>query len=130
MKENVITDPPRMNFKNGFSNTLEFIKYIRKNYNNCFSIVVPGHPEGNAGVNIQPPRKKKQTLITHLFPFLLFCFLHQSTTTYIQELDYLKQKIEAGADAVITQFFYDVSVFFKFVGPLSAPMISTQPGGH
>lgn len=31
-----------------------------------------------------------------------------------QELIYLKEKVDAGADFIVTQFFYDTAVFLEF----------------
>ncbi|KAI2503391.1 Methylenetetrahydrofolate reductase [Fragilaria crotonensis] len=34
---------------------------------------------------------------------------------YKKEMDYLKQKVDAGADFIITQMFFDTAVFIQFV---------------
>ena len=39
---------------------------------------------------------------------------HPEASSPDADLDYLKQKVEAGADAVITQFFFDNADFLKF----------------
>ena len=34
---------------------------------------------------------------------------------YWSDIDYLKQKVDAGADFVITQLFYDVDQYMQYV---------------
>lgn len=40
---------------------------------------------------------------------------HPDCPTYEEDLQHLKEKIDAGADFIITQLFFEVDVFFKFV---------------
>ena len=68
-----------------FKYAIDLVKYIRKEYGDYFGICVAGYPEGHPDGN------------------------------YEDDLKYLKQKIDAGADFVITQLFYNVDLFLKFV---------------
>lgn len=68
----------------------DLVKYIKNKYGNEFCIGVAGYPEGHfdsSGEYDQDP---------------------------IRDLVYLRQKIDAGADFVITQLFYDVDKFIEF----------------
>jgi len=40
---------------------------------------------------------------------------HPDCPTYEEDLQHLKEKMDAGADFIITQLFFDVDVFIKFV---------------
>jgi methylenetetrahydrofolate reductase (NADPH) len=68
-----------------FKYAIDLVKFIREEYGDYFGICVAGYPEGHPDSN------------------------------YDDDLKYLKQKVDAGADIVITQLFYDVDLFFKFV---------------
>ena len=39
---------------------------------------------------------------------------HPDSTSYESDIKCLKQKVDAGADFIITQLFFENSVFFKF----------------
>ncbi|PCI98001.1 MAG: methylenetetrahydrofolate reductase [Flavobacteriales bacterium] len=67
-----------------FKYAIDLVKYIRKNYGDYFGISVAGYPEGHPQGD------------------------------YKSDLNFLKQKVDAGADFVITQLFYDVDLFLKF----------------
>ncbi|KAI9908890.1 hypothetical protein PsorP6_014970 [Peronosclerospora sorghi] len=71
----------------GFGHGVDLVRYIRKNYGNHFCIGVTRYPEGHAES-------------------------HQDRKACIQ---YLKEKVEDGADFVITQLFYNVQVYVDFV---------------
>ncbi|CAO3600072.1 unnamed protein product [Absidia cylindrospora] len=84
-------DPPHGQDKwesceGGFSNAIDLVKYIRLKYGDYFGIAVAGHPEGH----IDNPSKE-------------------------DDLNHLKAKVDAGADLIVTQLFYDVDMFLEFV---------------
>eukprot|EP01006_Ploeotia_vitrea_P032734 TRINITY_DN64897_c0_g1_i1.p1 TRINITY_DN64897_c0_g1~~TRINITY_DN64897_c0_g1_i1.p1 ORF type:complete len:637 (-),score=53.10 TRINITY_DN64897_c0_g1_i1:2189-4099(-) len=72
--------------EDGFEHAIDFVKYVRKKWGNYFCIAVAGYPEGHAECN-----------------------------SYEQDLQYLKEKVDAGADIIITQLVYDADVFLKYV---------------
>jgi len=82
-------DPPRGSgpftpTEDGFKNATELVAYIKKNFPR-FGIGVAGYPEG-----------------------------HPETPKRLKEMDYLKAKIDAGADFICTQLFFDNHTFFDF----------------
>ncbi|KAJ1921801.1 methylenetetrahydrofolate reductase (NAD(P)H) met13 [Mycoemilia scoparia] len=64
----------------------DLVKYIRKQYGDYFCISVAGYPEGCS-----------------------------SPDDVEKDIQYLKEKIDAGADLVVTQLFYDVDLFVDWV---------------
>ena len=69
-----------------FPRAVDLVKFIRDEYGDYFGVAVAGHPEG-----------------------------HPSSHSPEQEVLHLQQKIEAGADLIMTQFFYDETIFLDFV---------------
>lgn len=45
---------------------------------------------------------------------------HPDSGTYDSDIDNLKQKIDAGADQAITQYFFDVDMYFRFMDKVLA----------
>ncbi len=87
-------DPPRglvgyERKQDAFQHAADLVRYIRAFANhpdpNGFGIGVAGFPEG-----------------------------HPATPNRLKELDYLKQKVEQGADYIVTQLFFDNHDFFDF----------------
>jgi methylenetetrahydrofolate reductase (NADPH) len=70
----------------GCNNAIDLVKLIRSEHGNHFCIAVAGFPEGH------PYTKERKD----------------------QDLIFLKEKIDAGADFILTQFFYDPEVFVDF----------------
>ena len=73
-----------------FSYAVDLVRYIRKNYGDWFCVGVAAYPEGHADGS--SPEKQDPLL----------------------DLPYLREKVAAGADFILTQIFYDVSLFLSF----------------
>jgi methylenetetrahydrofolate reductase (NADPH) len=84
-------DPPKQSnewtqCEGGFSHAVDLVRYIRLKYDNFFCIGVAGYPEG-----------------------------HTDSESLEKDMQYLKQKVDAGADLIVTQLFYDTDKFLSFV---------------
>lgn len=84
-------DPPRgatdwVHNENGFNYAVDLVRFIRETYGDFFTICVAGYPE-----------------------------VHLSATSRADDIKHLKAKVDAGADFVITQLFYDNEIFYKWV---------------
>lgn len=84
-------DPPRGQERwthsvENFQYARDLVRYIREKHGNYFGICVAGYPEG-----------------------------HTECSDVDADIANLKSKVDAGADFIITQLFYDVDVFLKFV---------------
>ncbi|KAG2534302.1 hypothetical protein PVAP13_9NG282100 [Panicum virgatum] len=93
-------DPPHgqdkfVQVEGGFACALDLVQHIRAKYGDYFGITVAGYPEahpdaiqGEGGATLE---------------------------AYTNDLAYLKRKVDAGADLIVTQLFYDTDIFLKFV---------------
>ncbi|XP_030938623.1 methylenetetrahydrofolate reductase 2-like [Quercus lobata] len=93
-------DPPKgqdkfVQIEGGFACALDLVKHIRAQYGDYFGITVAGYPEAH------PDAIGENGLAT--------------LEAYHKDLAYLKQKVDAGADVIITQLFYDTDIYLKFV---------------
>ena len=70
----------------GFANAVDLVRYIKTKYGDWFGISVAGYPEGHIELN-----------------------------DYGADLRHLEEKVEAGADVIVTQLFYSADIFIKFV---------------
>ena len=68
-----------------FNNGIDLVQYIRKEFGDIFFIGVGGYPE-----------------------------THQEQKDPDLDISFLKQKVDAGADIIVTQLFYDVEKFLLF----------------
>eukprot|EP01121_Diplochlamys_sp_Union-15-3_P011138 TRINITY_DN3198_c0_g1_i1.p1 TRINITY_DN3198_c0_g1~~TRINITY_DN3198_c0_g1_i1.p1 ORF type:complete len:586 (-),score=89.78 TRINITY_DN3198_c0_g1_i1:116-1873(-) len=91
--KNVLTlrgDPPQgqkewHQITGGFAHASDLVKYVRKNYGHYFGVGVAGYPEK-----------------------------HMDAPSYEEDLRHLKAKVDAGADMIITQLFFDANLFLNF----------------
>ncbi|OIT36719.1 PREDICTED: methylenetetrahydrofolate reductase 2-like [Nicotiana attenuata] len=93
-------DPPHgqdkfVQVEGGFACALDLVKHIRAKYGDYFGITVAGYPEAHPDV-IPANGIATQEI-------------------YENDLAYLKRKVDAGADLIVTQLFYDTDIFLKFV---------------
>ncbi|GMN56080.1 hypothetical protein TIFTF001_025190 [Ficus carica] len=93
-------DPPHgqdkfVQIQGGFACALDLVKHIRSTYGDYFGITVAGYPEAH------PDAIGSDGVAT--------------PEAYQNDLAYLKSKIDAGADLIVTQLFYDTDIFLKFV---------------
>lgn len=93
-------DPPHgqdkfVQVQGGFACALDLVKHMRAEFGDYFGITVAGYPEAH------PDVIQSDGLATE--------------EGYQNDLAYLKQKVDAGADLIVTQLFYDTDIFLKFV---------------
>lgn len=101
----------------GFTCALDLVEYIRAEFGSDLGISVAGYPEGhpNAISLIEDPstmtESEKARSSTDDEGKVYTC----RDDDYKKEMDYLKKKIDAGGDFIITQMFFDTKVFGSFV---------------
>lgn len=103
----------------GFTCALDLVRYIREHFQNDFGIAVAGYPEGhpNAISELKPGEEEESMTESEKGR----CSKFDGVTyvcrdaDYKKEMDYLKEKIDAGGDLIITQMFFDAEVFKTFV---------------
>jgi len=120
-------DPPEGQDKweatdGGLNCALDLVQYIKKAHGDHFSLAVAGYPEGhpNAITEVEDVEKltdsEKSRLIKTADGKQWVC----TDENFEKELAYLKKKVDAGGDLILTQLFYDVDVFLTFVDRVRA----------
>jgi methylenetetrahydrofolate reductase (NADPH) len=103
----------------GFTCALDLVQFIRSEFGNeTFGISVAGYPEGHPSAiteihkdNIETLTPTERARASTMQGKTYTCL----DPDYHNEILYLKKKIDAGADFIITQMFFDVHVYQQFV---------------
>jgi len=100
----------------GFTCALDLVEYIRESFGSEFGISVAGYPEGhpNAISLVEDPSTMTETEAARSSTEDGKVYTCRDDD-YKKEMDYLKKKIDAGSDFIITQMFFDTKVFGTFV---------------
>eukprot|EP00448_Togula_jolla_P006835 CAMPEP_0170613060 /NCGR_PEP_ID=MMETSP0224-20130122/24067_1 /TAXON_ID=285029 /ORGANISM="Togula jolla, Strain CCCM 725" /LENGTH=813 /DNA_ID=CAMNT_0010938629 /DNA_START=39 /DNA_END=2480 /DNA_ORIENTATION=- len=120
-------DPPRGQEKwsaveGGFNCALDLVKYMRQAHGDYFSIAVAGYPEGHpdaievveGGVAALTPSEKRRARVVkdeNGKEVVTVC----RDANFAKEMKYMKEKIDAGSQCIITQMFLDAEVFVDYV---------------
>eukprot|EP00929_Paragymnodinium_shiwhaense_P098713 TRINITY_DN601_c0_g1_i2.p1 TRINITY_DN601_c0_g1~~TRINITY_DN601_c0_g1_i2.p1 ORF type:complete len:810 (-),score=284.55 TRINITY_DN601_c0_g1_i2:326-2755(-) len=120
-------DPPRGQDKweatdGGFTCALDLVKYIRKETGDYFSIAIAGYPEGHpdamsvvegglAACSEAEKRRARVSVDADGKEVVTVC----RDAEFAKEMKYLKEKVDAGSQLIITQMFLDAEVFIDFM---------------
>jgi len=89
-EESVLPESEEDDSNKEFTWAVDLVKYIKKVYGDYFCIGVAGYPEGHSDQS------------------------HPEHQNVNSDLPYLIEKVQAGADFIMTQLFYDVETFDQF----------------
>ncbi|GAB5356724.1 hypothetical protein AAMO2058_000313600 [Amorphochlora amoebiformis] len=104
----------------GFSCARDLIKYIRKKTGSHFCISCAGYPEGHPNVRkvITDSKWDPQTNTPKYWAVRKTKdgkYEGVSPKDWETEQNYLKSKIDEGAEFIVTQLFYDLDIFYAWV---------------
>jgi len=115
----------------GFACALDLVKYMRSKYGDYFSTSVAGYPEGHPD-NIEvveggrgalsPSEARRARIVKDEAGKEVVTVCRDDK--FKVEMNYLKEKVDAGAEFVITQMFLDAQVYLDFVKECRAYGIS------
>jgi len=109
----------------GFACALDLVQYIRREHGDYFTISVAGYPEGhpNRITKVETGQvlsDAERGRLVHLEDGDYVC----TDADFATEIAYLKEKVNAGANFIITQLFYCMDTFFAFMDACRAAGIN------
>lgn len=108
------------------------MKHIRANHGEHFCVSVSGYPEGHPSVikAVAPGETLSASEAARAITLEDGSTAVCHDADYAGELAYLKAKVAAGAEVIITQMFFDVEVFLQFTRDCRAAGITVpiMPG--
>jgi methylenetetrahydrofolate reductase (NADPH) len=116
-------DPPKGQDKwvateGGFECALDLVKHIRASHGDYFGISVAGYPEGHPD-NITPVKDLGRELSASEQLRVMVDSEGEEHVccdeNWAKEMAYLKEKVDAGGEIILTQLFYDTETFLQFV---------------
>eukprot|EP00931_Biecheleriopsis_adriatica_P062758 TRINITY_DN378_c0_g1_i4.p1 TRINITY_DN378_c0_g1~~TRINITY_DN378_c0_g1_i4.p1 ORF type:complete len:817 (-),score=244.51 TRINITY_DN378_c0_g1_i4:246-2696(-) len=120
-------DPPRGQEKwtateGGFNSALDLVRFISKNHGDYFSVSVAGYPEGHPDnievvegglAALSPSEARRARVVKDETGKEVVSVCRDAN--FHKEMVYLKEKVDAGSQFVITQMFLDAQVYLDFV---------------
>merc|ERR1740123_907958 len=111
----------------GFNCALDLVKFIRQKHDDYFSISVAGYPEGHPDnieteegglASLTPAEKRRARVVKDENGKEVVTVCREAN--WKKEMVYLKEKVDAGAEFVITQMFMDPQVYTDFLAECKA----------
>ena len=112
----------------GLNHAIDLVKLIKKEHGDYFGIAVAGFPEGHPQNQSQSKSLTRQNTVGNNNSINSnetktttnsSTQNNSSSSVVVEEEDkeilYLKQKVDAGADFILTNFFYDSDLFISYI---------------